>query len=175
MSETIWTLQVLLKCIFIVVCNDMLVIFNMPVVFRKGDYHRYLAEFATGDERKKAAELSLLAYQEASNAAGNDLPPTHPIRLGRSCLQSLQSTWNSPDSLDMSSEFWKCLARVNLGQCPANRCPPKSLIFARHFTMECPARIQHVWWRNGGLPDVLSGKAQKNFTYTAVCGVQCRV
>jgi 14-3-3 protein epsilon len=49
---------------------------------RKGDYHRYLAEFATGEERKSAAERSLCAYKEASDIATRELPPTHPIRLG---------------------------------------------------------------------------------------------
>lgn len=48
----------------------------------KGDYHRYLAEFATGTERKDAAENSLVAYKAASDIAMTDLPPTHPIRLG---------------------------------------------------------------------------------------------
>jgi 14-3-3 protein epsilon len=48
----------------------------------KGDYYRYLAEFATGADRKTAAENSLLAYQTASETASKELPPTHPIRLG---------------------------------------------------------------------------------------------
>lgn len=48
----------------------------------KGDYFRYLAEFATGNDRKEAAENSLLAYKMASEIATTDLPPTHPIRLG---------------------------------------------------------------------------------------------
>lgn len=47
----------------------------------KGDYHRYLAEFADGDERDKAAEESLLAYKKASEIA-KSLKTTHPIRLG---------------------------------------------------------------------------------------------
>ncbi|OWF44888.1 14-3-3 protein epsilon-like isoform X2 [Mizuhopecten yessoensis] len=48
----------------------------------EGDYNRYLAEFSTGDDRKKASEDSLLAYTNATQATGADLPPTHPIRLG---------------------------------------------------------------------------------------------
>jgi 14-3-3 protein epsilon len=48
----------------------------------KGDYHRYLAEFATGNERKEAAENSLVAYKAATDTALVDLQPTHPIRLG---------------------------------------------------------------------------------------------
>ena len=46
----------------------------------KGDYHRYLAEFKTGAERKDAAEQTLLAYKAAQDIALVDLPPTHPIR-----------------------------------------------------------------------------------------------
>lgn len=49
---------------------------------RKGDYHRYLAEFASGNDRKEAAENSLVAYKAASDIAMTELPPTHPIRLG---------------------------------------------------------------------------------------------
>ncbi|KAL0367974.1 UNVERIFIED_CONTAM: 14-3-3-like protein 16R [Sesamum calycinum] len=77
----------------------------------KGDYHRYLAEFKTGAERKEAAENTLSAYKSAqthiqlisalrvhlryysqqfdANAAArvydianSELAPTHPIRLG---------------------------------------------------------------------------------------------
>jgi len=48
----------------------------------KGDYHRYLAEFASGQTRKESAENSLLAYKAASDIANTELPPTHPIRLG---------------------------------------------------------------------------------------------
>jgi len=48
----------------------------------KGDYHRYIAEFAAVAERKEAAENSLVAYKAAQEVAATDLPPTHPIRLG---------------------------------------------------------------------------------------------
>jgi len=48
----------------------------------KGDYHRYLAEFMTGPERKEAAESTLVAYKGAQDIALQELPPTHPIRLG---------------------------------------------------------------------------------------------
>ncbi|EXC14629.1 14-3-3-like protein GF14 kappa [Morus notabilis] len=48
----------------------------------KGDYHRYLAEFKVGDERKSAAENTMLAYKAAQDIAATDLAPTHPIRLG---------------------------------------------------------------------------------------------
>ncbi|VDQ12708.1 unnamed protein product [Trichobilharzia regenti] len=40
-----------------------------------------IAEFAVGDQRKAAAESSLVAYKEATQIA-SDLACTHPIRLG---------------------------------------------------------------------------------------------
>ena len=54
----------------------------------KGDYHRYLAEFATANERKEAAENSLVAYKAASDIALTELATTHPIRCDTptSCL-----------------------------------------------------------------------------------------
>jgi 14-3-3 protein epsilon len=48
----------------------------------KGDYHRYLAEFKTGQDREEAAEATMLAYKAAQDIALVDLAPTHPIRLG---------------------------------------------------------------------------------------------
>ncbi|KAL1569674.1 hypothetical protein AAHA92_01124 [Salvia divinorum] len=48
----------------------------------KGDYYRYLAEFKSGNERKVAAEDTMLAYTAALDTALADLAPTHPIRLG---------------------------------------------------------------------------------------------
>ncbi|CAL0319306.1 unnamed protein product [Lupinus luteus] len=48
----------------------------------KGDYHRYLAEFKIGDEKKSAAEETMLSYKAAQDIAQADLAPTHPIRLG---------------------------------------------------------------------------------------------
>ncbi|KAF8411387.1 hypothetical protein HHK36_003936 [Tetracentron sinense] len=48
----------------------------------KGDYHRYLAEFKVGAERKEAAEDTMLTYKAAQDIALADLAPTHPIRLG---------------------------------------------------------------------------------------------
>lgn len=48
----------------------------------KGDYHRYLAEFEVGDERKEAAEDAMNSYKAAQDIAATDMAPTHPIRLG---------------------------------------------------------------------------------------------
>ena len=65
----------------------------------KGDYHRYLAEFSSGDVRDKATEASLEAYKTASEIATTELPPTHPIRLGLALNFSVfyYEIQNSPD------------------------------------------------------------------------------
>ena len=47
----------------------------------KGDYYRYLAEFAK-DDFEVVTKESMKAYQEAHKIAQENLPVTHPVRLG---------------------------------------------------------------------------------------------
>lgn len=85
--------------------------------YRKGDYHRYLAEFASGEKRKNAATAAHDAYkvcflvasgnpedvdmcdQSATDVAQTELTPTHPIRLGLALNFSVfyYEILNSPD------------------------------------------------------------------------------
>lgn len=46
-----------------------------------GDYFRYLAEFASGEDRKEKAQKAAQKYEEATKN-GQSLPATNPIRLG---------------------------------------------------------------------------------------------
>jgi len=48
----------------------------------KGDYYRYLAEVAQGDDRANIMKSSQEAYRAAFEIAEAEMPPTHPIRLG---------------------------------------------------------------------------------------------
>jgi len=94
------------------ICNDILNVLEKHLIpsatsgeskvfyyKMKGDYHRYLAEFASGQIRKEASENSLLAYKQASDIANTELPPTHPIRLGLALNFSVfyYEILNSPD------------------------------------------------------------------------------
>jgi len=94
------------------ICNDILNVLDNHLIpsantgesrvfynKMKGDYHRYLAEFAVGNLRKESAENSLLAYKSALDIATTELPPTHPIRLGLALNFSVfyYEILNSPD------------------------------------------------------------------------------
>uniref|UniRef100_A0A914P717 14-3-3 domain-containing protein n=1 Tax=Panagrolaimus davidi TaxID=227884 RepID=A0A914P717_9BILA len=48
----------------------------------KGDYYRYLAEVATGDDRNAVVEKSKHPYEEAWGIAYDEMQAIHPIRLG---------------------------------------------------------------------------------------------
>lgn len=65
----------------------------------KGDYHRYLAEFKTGQQRSQEAEETLQAYKAAQDVANTALASTHPIRLGLALNFSVYyyEIFNSPE------------------------------------------------------------------------------
>lgn len=65
----------------------------------KGDYHRYLAESTSGEQRAESAEKALQAYKSASEI-GQELLPTNPIRLGLALNFSVfyYEIMNSPDN-----------------------------------------------------------------------------
>jgi len=65
----------------------------------KGDYYRYLAEVAIGDDRNSVIEKSQQSYQEAFDIAKDKMQPTHPIRLGLALNFSVfyYEILNSPD------------------------------------------------------------------------------
>ncbi|XP_066529700.1 tyrosine 3-monooxygenase/tryptophan 5-monooxygenase activation protein, theta polypeptide b [Hoplias malabaricus] len=48
----------------------------------KGDYYRYLAEVASGEDKDKDIRNSEEAYQNAFDISKTEMQPTHPIRLG---------------------------------------------------------------------------------------------
>lgn len=48
----------------------------------KGDYYRYISEYAQGDEHKRVADGALETYNAAMDIANAELKTTHPIRLG---------------------------------------------------------------------------------------------
>lgn len=94
------------------ICEDILEVLDSFLIIRagpgesrvfyykmKGDYHRYLAEFAIGDKRKAAATAAHEAYKGATDVAQTDLAPTHPIRLGLALNFSVfyYEILNSPD------------------------------------------------------------------------------
>merc|ERR1712075_21319 len=64
----------------------------------KGDYFRYIAEFADGDKKSKAANSAKDAYDDAMKHA-KELVVTHPIRLGLALNFSVfhYEVLNNPD------------------------------------------------------------------------------
>ena len=55
---------------------------NVFYLKMKGDYYRYIAEYATGELHQKASDNALQAYSSANEVATANLKTTHPIRLG---------------------------------------------------------------------------------------------
>lgn len=77
------------------ICNDVLGLLDKYLIAKasnaeskvfylkmKGDYYRYLAEVAIGDQRTAVVEDSQKAYQDAYDISKLKMQPTHPIRLG---------------------------------------------------------------------------------------------
>lgn len=94
------------------VCSDILAVLDKHLIpsaeageskvfyyKMKGDYHRYLAEFASGEKRKEAGSSAHEAYKTATEIAMTELAPTHPIRLGLALNFSVfyYEILNSPD------------------------------------------------------------------------------
>jgi len=77
------------------ICNDVFSLLNDYLINHaensesqvffykmKGDYHRYVAEFASSTVKNDATDNSLAAYKKASEVAESSLQTTNPIRLG---------------------------------------------------------------------------------------------
>lgn len=76
-------------------CNDILDLIDKHLLTRsttpeakvffhkmKGDYFRYISEYAAGDKHSQVQQKALGAYNDATDVATKDLKTTHPIRLG---------------------------------------------------------------------------------------------
>lgn len=111
-SNTIRNYRIKIENELAQICEDILDVLEKYLIARagpgeskvfyykmKGDYHRYLAEFAAGDKRKEAASAAHEAYKGATDVAQTDLAPTHPIRLGLALNFSVfyYEILNSPD------------------------------------------------------------------------------
>src|SRR5277367_5281218 len=59
--------------LFYLICLFVVLVWRYLLCW-KGDYHRYLAEFALGDKRKDSADKSLEAYKAASEHPYTSLP-----------------------------------------------------------------------------------------------------
>uniref|UniRef100_A0A6Q2Z8C3 14-3-3 domain-containing protein n=1 Tax=Esox lucius TaxID=8010 RepID=A0A6Q2Z8C3_ESOLU len=77
------------------ICNDVLELLTKYLIENstnaeskvfylkmKGDYYRYLAEVASGDDKTATIDNSQEAYQQAFDISKKEMDPTHPIRLG---------------------------------------------------------------------------------------------
>jgi 14-3-3 protein epsilon len=76
-------------------CNDVLNVIDRDLLPKaasaesrvfyhkmKGDYYRYVSEFAQGAQKAAATNNAETSYSTAYDLAKNELPPTHPTRLG---------------------------------------------------------------------------------------------
>uniref|UniRef100_A0A4W5L1G2 Tyrosine 3-monooxygenase/tryptophan 5-monooxygenase activation protein, beta polypeptide like n=1 Tax=Hucho hucho TaxID=62062 RepID=A0A4W5L1G2_9TELE len=74
----------------------------------KGDYYRYLAEVAVGEEKAAIIGNSQEAYKDAFEISKNDMQPTHPIRLGLALNFSVfyYEILNSPEQWENAHLRW---------------------------------------------------------------------
>jgi 14-3-3 protein beta/theta/zeta len=94
------------------VCHDVLTLLDKFLVPKtssaeskvfylkmQGDYYRYLAEVAASANRTGVVDQSQKAYQSALDIAKDQMPPTHPIRLGLALNYSVffYEILNAPD------------------------------------------------------------------------------
>ena len=77
-------------------CNDILQVLDQKLIPAsqedieanvfflklKGDYYRYISEYASGELHQKASDNALQGYQAATDVATANLKTTDPIRLG---------------------------------------------------------------------------------------------
>ena len=79
----------------------------------KGDYHRYLAEFAAGDTRKTSSEAAHESYKTASAIASSELAPTR--KWSRSSLHSTRRAggciWAASSSLPLEAALLQSVTR----------------------------------------------------------------
>ena len=61
----------------------------------KGDYHRYLAEFKTGADRKEAAEHTLLAYKAAQVSIRKCSNQLQRMLVGQQCPSVPTAGWHN--------------------------------------------------------------------------------
>lgn len=97
-----------------------------------GDYYRYLAEFATADDRKAKAQAAARKYEEATKN-GQSLPATNPIRLGLALNYSVfyYEILNQPQEACTlaKSAFDDAISELDRLPVRATRFPPSPLWF----------------------------------------------
>ncbi|KIH64058.1 hypothetical protein ANCDUO_05635 [Ancylostoma duodenale] len=79
----------------------------------KGDYYRYLAEVASGEDRSSVASIGQSSYSEALEIAKENLATTHPARLGLALNYSVffYEVASSPDRACQLAKQVFCLRR----------------------------------------------------------------
>ncbi|XP_021364787.1 14-3-3-like protein isoform X3 [Mizuhopecten yessoensis] len=96
----------------------------------KGDYFRYQAEITTEEERKQAAEDAMNAYKKSTEISEEELPVTHPIRLGLALNFSVfyYEILNSPDQACITAKQSFDAAIKELDKLPEENYKDSTLI-----------------------------------------------